>query len=57
MRKNMKNNRLHFYFYFLNPFGKQESKIHLFNIGVYNKDYFSLRIDILNVTISIYCWK
>jgi hypothetical protein len=53
----MKNNRPHFYFHFLNPFGKQEAKIRLFNIGVYNKDYFSLRIDILNVTISIYYWK
>ena len=46
------------YVKFLNPFGKQEAKIRLFNIYFYNgENYNKLTLDILNFTFGFYFWK
>lgn len=50
--------KINTYVRFLNPFGKQEAKIRLFNIYFYNSESYSkLTLDILNLTFSFYFWK
>ena len=45
---------MRFNWYFLNPFGKQEAKIWLFNIYFFNgKIYWDLTINILNFSFRI----
>lgn len=45
---------MRFNWYFLNPFGKQEAKIWLFNVHFYNcESYWALTINILNFSFRI----
>jgi hypothetical protein len=49
---------MRFNWYFLNPFGKQEAKIWLFNVHFYNcENYWDIIIDILNFTFCFTFWK
>ncbi len=50
--------KINTYVRFLNPFGKQEAKIRLFNIYFYiGENYNKLTLDILNFNFSFYFWK
>jgi hypothetical protein len=57
-RDMVKMRKVDAYVSFLNPFGKQEAKIRLFNVYFYSGEtHNNLTIDILNLTFSFYFWK